>query len=62
MDLMIRMSLSIDVEMRRVLTEIDVKPVIRECCRVGLKKPGSKRPFKVTLSSCDMVNHILRTA
>ena len=53
---------SLEAEVQKVLSEIDEKPVIRECCRVGLKKPGSKRPVKFTLSSCDMVNQILRKA
>ena len=53
---------SLEAEVQKVFSEIDGKPVIRECCRVGLKKPSSKRPVKFTLSSCDMVNQILRKA
>ena len=53
---------SLEAEVQKVLSEIDEKPVIRECCRVGSKKPSSKRPVKFTLSSCDMVNQILRKA
>ena len=53
---------SLEAEVQKVLSEIDEKPVVRDCCRVGLKKPSSKRPVKFTLSSCDMVNQILRKA
>ena len=53
---------SLEAEVQKVLSEIDEKPVIRECCRVGSKKPSSKRPVKFTFSSCDMVNQILRKA
>ena len=46
----------------KVLSEIEEKPVIRDCCRVGIKQAGStsKRPVKFSLSSSDMVNQILR--
>ena len=30
-----------------------------DCCRVGVRKSGSKRPIKFTLRSSDMVNQIL---
>ena len=34
------------------------KPVIRDCCRVGIRKSDSKRPIKFTLRSSDMVDHM----
>ena len=46
----------------QVLSEIEEKPLIRDCCGVGLKKDNNKRPIKFSLSSSDMVNQILRKA
>ena len=37
-------------------------PVISDCCRVGIRKPDSKRPVKVILRSSDMVKQILGKA
>ncbi len=53
---------NLEEEVGKVLSEIEEKPVIRDCCRVGFKKEGSKRPVKFSLSSSDMVNQILRKA
>ena len=51
---------SLEEEVGKVLEKIEEKPVIMDCCRVGIKKPDSKRPIKFTLRSSDMVNQILR--
>ena len=53
---------SLEEEVANVLKQIEEKPVIRDCCRVGIRKPDSKRPIKFTLRSSDMVNQILRKA
>ncbi len=47
-----------------VLEEIGEKPVVRDHCRVGLKKSDIKtpRPIKFTLSNSDHVNQVLRNA
>ena len=47
-----------------VLEEIGEKPVVRDICRVGLKKPDVKtsRPIKFTLANSDHVNQVLRNA
>ena len=45
-----------------VLSEIGEKPRIQDCCRVGLKKEGSSRPIKFSLSSAAHVIQILRNA
>ncbi len=49
-------------EVIRVLSEIEEKPAIRDCCRVGVKRTSAPRPIKFTLSSSDMVNQVLRKA
>ena len=46
----------------QVLSGIEEKLLIRDCCCVGLKKDNNKRPIKFSLSSSDMVNQILRKA
>ena len=46
----------------QILSEIEEKPLIRDCCRVGFKKENNKRPIKFSLSSSDMVSQILRKA
>ena len=43
-----------------LLTEIDEKPRIRDCCRIGIVKPDKCRPIKFTLSSNDHVRQILK--
>ena len=45
-----------------MLAEIEEKPVISDCCRVGIRKPDRKRPVKFTLRSSDMVKQILSKA
>ena len=47
-----------------VLEEIGEKPVVRDVCRVGVKKADVKtpRPIKFTLSNSDHVNQVLRSA
>ena len=49
-------------EVGKVLATIEEKPVITDCCRVGIKKPDRKRPIKFTLRSSDMANQILSKA
>ena len=53
---------TLEDEVGKVLATIDEKPVIRDCCRVGIRKPNVKRPIKFTLRSSDMVNQILSKA
>ena len=53
---------NLEGEINKVLTEIEEKPMIKDCCRVGFRKVGSKRPVKFSLSSSDMVNQILGKA
>ncbi len=50
----------LESKIAEVLHEINEKPVLKDCCRVGLKKPGSQRPAKFTLTSADMANQVLR--
>ena len=51
-------------EVGKVLEEIDEKPVIRDCVRVGVKRPGDvrPRPVKFSLSNSDHVAQVLRSA
>ena len=51
---------NLEEEARRVLAELDDKPVITDCCRVGIRKPDSKRPIKFASRSSDGVKKILR--
>ena len=53
---------TLEVEVGKVLAEIEEKPVLSDCCRVGIRKPDSKRPVKFTLRSSDMVKQILSKA
>ena len=46
---------SIEEEVANVLKQIEEKPVIKDCCRVGTRKSDSKRPIKFTLRSSNMV-------
>jgi hypothetical protein len=48
-------------EVGKVLTEINEKPVIRDCVRVGVKRSGDTRPrpVKFTLSNSDHVAQVL---
>ena len=45
-----------------VLLDINEKPMIIDCRRIGKTQPGKARPIKVKLSSSDAVSHILRRA
>ena len=47
-----------------VLEEIGERPLVRDCCRVGIKKTAAKtpRPIKFSLSNSDHVNQVLRSA
>jgi len=45
-----------------VLDDMNEKPRIIECRRVGKPQHGKPRPIKVKLTSCDAVSHILRRA
>ena len=51
-------------KVRTVLEEIDEKPLVRDCVRVGVKTNGDKRPrpVKFTLSNSDHVAQVLRSA
>ena len=53
---------NLEDEIVKVLDTIGEKPIISDCCRVGIRKPNGKRPIKFTLRSSDMVNQILRKA
>ncbi len=43
-----------------VLTEIEEKPRVQDCCRIGSTKTDHCRPIKFTLSSPEQVNQVLR--
>ena len=43
-----------------VLVEIDEKPLIKDCCRIGDTKDKAIRPVKFSLSCSDHVMQILR--
>ena len=45
-----------------VLGDLDEKPQIVECRRIGIAQHGRPRPIKAKLSSCDAVLHVLRRA
>ena len=45
-----------------ILLKIGEKPVVRDSCRVGIKKSSNIRPIKFTLSSSDVVGQVLRKA
>ena len=52
-------------KVEKVLQEMDEKPVIRDCVRVGVKRSGSDvrpRPIKLSLSNSDHVAQVLRSA
>ena len=52
----------VSTKVEDVLAEIDEKPIIKDCCRVGNIKEKSIRPVKFSLSSTDMVQKVLRKA
>ena len=39
---------SLEEELAKVLKQMEEKPVIRDCCCVGIRKSDSKRPIKFT--------------
>ena len=39
--------------------QINEKPLLRDCCRIGVKTLDSRRPAKLTVSSADMANQIV---
>ena len=45
-----------------VLGDINEKPMIIDCRRIGKTQPGKARPIKVKLTSSEVVSHILRRA
>ena len=45
-----------------ILEEIEEKPLLEDCCRVGMKNRESPRPVKLSLRSSDMVQNVLRKA
>lgn len=45
-----------------VLGDLEEKPLIVECRRIGIAQHGRPRPIKVKLSSSDAVSHVLRRA
>ena len=45
-----------------VLGDMDEKPLIVDCRRIGIAQEGRPRPIKVKLSSSDAVSHVLRKA
>ena len=53
---------AISAKVEEVLAEIDEKPIIKDCCRVGNIKEECIRPVKFSLSSTDMVQQVLRKA
>ena len=53
---------AISAKVEEVLAEIDEKPIIKDCCRVGSIKEECIRPVKFSLSSADMVQQVLRKA
>ena len=50
----------VSAKVEEVLAEIDEKPIIKDCCRVGNIKEECIRPVKFSLSSTDMVQQVLR--
>lgn len=39
-----------------------IKPLLKDCCRVGMKNGESPHPVKLGLSSSDMVQNVLKKA
>ena len=46
-------------KVEEILSQLNEKPVIKDCCRIGFKKPESVRPIKFTVNSSDMAMLIL---
>ena len=47
---------------KTILSEIDEKPAITECRRVGTQKTGAIRPVKFAVSSVDHAIQVMRNA
>ena len=47
---------------KTILSEIDEKPVLTECRRVGTQKTGAIRPVKFAVSSVDHAIRVMRNA
>jgi len=45
-----------------ILQDMNEKPRVRECSRVGTSRVGTVRPIKVKLCSADAVSSVLRSA
>ena len=45
-----------------VLSELEEKPVIRDCLRVGVRKENSVRPIKFSVGSADHAAQVIRKA
>ena len=41
-----------------ILLGVEEKPVIKECCRIGLKKGTAPRPVKLSLGNSDIVQQV----
>ena len=46
-------------KVEEVLSQLNEKPMIKDCCRIGFKKPEAVRPIKFTVNSSDMAMQIL---
>ena len=46
-------------QIEEVLSQLNEKPMIKDCCRIGFKKPEAVRPIKFTVNSSDMAMQIL---
>ena len=52
----------IEKKIEEVLMEIDEKPLIVQCARVGTKKDGSMKPVKCSLKNTLLVQRFLNNA
>ncbi len=50
----------LDAKVDEIFAEIEEKPHVQDICRIGKLNNGKCRPIKLTLSSSDRVNEILR--
>ena len=46
-------------KVEEVLSQLNEKSMIKDCCRIGFKKPEAVRPIKFTVNSSDMAMQIL---
>ena len=53
---------AVDGKVIEVLAQLDEKPRISNCCRVGRSKVGARRPIKFTVGSDDLAYQILGKA